>query len=166
GLGVPEDGLSILAADLGGNALGRWLKHTVEGTDELPLAEGLKRFGVELNFEAASKAPSLGARFAGEGEGARLTHVLDDTPARRAGLSAGDVVIAANGLKVNAASLERLLARHQPGAQLRLHAFRRDELMVFDVTLAEAPLDSAKLGLAARASGAARSLRDGWLGQS
>ncbi|WP_374487334.1 M61 family metallopeptidase [Zoogloea sp.] len=165
GLGVPEEGLYILAAELGGNALGRWLKHTVEGTDELPLAEGLKRFGVELNFEAASKAPSLGARFTGEGEGARLTHVLDDTPARRAGLSAGDVVIAANGLKVNAASLERLLARHQPGAHVRLHAFRRDELMVFDVTLAEAPLDSAKLSLAARASGAARSLRDGWLGQ-
>jgi predicted metalloprotease with PDZ domain len=74
-------------------------------------------------------------------------------------------VIAAQGLKVNGPGLERLLARHVPGETLRLHAFRRDELMTFDVVLAEAPRDTAKLSLAPRAASTTRSLRDAWLGQ-
>ncbi|MFN9952939.1 MAG: PDZ domain-containing protein, partial [bacterium] len=55
--------------------------------------------------------------------------------AMRAGLSAGDQLVAFDGLRVDEASLKRTLGRHRAGDRVRVHAFRRDELMAFDVRL-------------------------------
>ena len=45
-----------------------------------------------------------------------------------------------------------------------MHAFRRDELMTFDVELAAAPLDTAFLALDANAAPDAQARRAAWLG--
>ena len=42
-------------------------------------------------------------------------HVFDGTPAQSAGLSAHDVLIALDGLRVTADNLDKLLARYPPG---------------------------------------------------
>jgi hypothetical protein len=74
------------------------------------------------------------------------------------------VLVALDGLKVNAGNLDKLLARRLPGEEVEIHAFRRDELMHFAVSLQEAPRDTAKLSLVEE--GAApltwRSGRPGW----
>ena len=100
---------------------------------------------------------------AGNGE-AKLANVLDGGPAQAAGLSAGDVLVALDGLKVGSKSLDDMLLRRRPGDELKLHVFRRDELMSFSVTLAEAPADKVSLKLATKAGAAALKLRRGWLG--
>ncbi len=51
-----------------------------------------------------------------------------------------------------------------PGDAIVVHAFRRDELMSFDVTLAAAPLDAAWLELASDADEATLARRNDWLG--
>ena len=163
GLGVAEDGLYQQAAAIGGAALGRWLKKLVEGAEELPLALWLQRAGVRLEWEASGKAPGLGVRISAEGDLAKLANVFDGGAAQIAGLSAGDVLVALDGLKVTATNLEKLLARRAPGEPVVIHAFRRDELMRFEVILQEAPRDTAKLSLAEGGSPAHRALRAGWL---
>ncbi len=164
GSGVPEDGIFAAVEDIGGKTLARWLRRAVEGTDDLPLARLLKPFGVAWSAEPASAAPWLGAKLAaGNGE-TRLTNVYDGGPAQRAGLSAGDVLVALDGLKVGASGLDAMLARRQPGERVALHAFRRDELMRFELELAAAPADKIGLKLAAKAPAAAARLRRGWLG--
>jgi predicted metalloprotease with PDZ domain len=57
--------------------------------------------------------------------------------AHLAGLSALDTVIALDGLRVtgNPPNLDALLARYAVGDAVTVHAFRRDELMAFAVTL-------------------------------
>jgi predicted metalloprotease with PDZ domain len=52
-------------------------------------------------------------------------------------MSAGDVLVAVDGLRVNGmpSNLESLLARYRVGDTVTVHAFRRDELMTFDVQL-------------------------------
>ncbi len=167
GVGVAEDGIFAAVAEVGGGALGkrlaRWLRETVEGTDDLPLARLLKGFGVDCRAEAGT-TPSLGIKLAaGNGE-ARLASVYDGGPAQRAGLSAGDVLVAIDGLKASTATLEAMLTRRAPGAKVEIHAFRRDELMRFEVELAPPPADTIKLALATRAGARARGLRAGWLG--
>lgn len=165
GVGVPEDGIFAVVGDIGGAGLARWLRRTVEGTGELPLAKLLKSFGVHWQAEAASQTSALGIKLAGCG--ARIAVVYDDSPAQKAGLSAGDVLVAADGLRVDDADrLAKLLGRRRAGERMEIHAFRRDELMRFEVEPGLAPMDTVKLRVDERAGRAAEKLRQGWLGAS
>jgi predicted metalloprotease with PDZ domain len=114
---------------------------------------------------AAPTAPParawIGARIGGDG---KVSLVHDGSPAQRAGLSAGDQVMAVDGLRF--AGLEPLLSSSQPGRVLDVHAFRRDELYQCRVTLAEAPPDTAWLSVDAGASAQAAAARAAWLGTS
>ena len=163
GVGVAEDGLYALAAEIGGVAVGRWLQELVEGTGELPLETWLKRFGVSLAWEAASSAPGIGVRTTTEAEGVKIANVFDGGSAQAAGLSAGDVIIACDGLKVTSGNFDKLLARRVAGDSAEIHAFRRDELMCFEVPLQAAPADTAKLEWVARVSKTAEAQRKAWL---
>ena len=90
--------------------------------------------------------------------------MFDGGAAQAAGLSAGDVLVALDGLKVTGKTLDALLARRMAGETVQVHAFRRDELKTFSVIL-QAPLqDTACLTEAPRCSAAARALLEGWLG--
>ncbi len=171
GLGVAEDGIFEAVRELGGGTLGsrlaRWLEKAVEGTDDLPLARLLKGFGVDYHAEPTVKTPVLGAKFAsGHGDEARLASVYDGGPAQAAGLSAGDVLLALDGIKLSAKSVDEMLTRRQAGDEVEIHAFRRDELRVFKLTLAAPAADKIKLKLAARAGAAVLKLRRGWLGST
>ena len=172
GVGVPEDGIFVavaeVAATLGTAALGvrlsRWLKKTVEGTDDLPLPRLLKSFGVEYRAEPGAKGPTLGVKLSpGSGE-AKIVNVFEGGAAQRAGLSAGDVLVAVDGLRVTASGLDPSLARRKVGERIRIHAFRRDELMQFNVDLAAPNEDAVTLKLLPRPSTGAARLRRGWLG--
>jgi len=162
GVGVPEEGIFDSVAEIGGSKIARWLRKTVEGTDDLPLAKWLKSFGVRCRIEAASATPTLGIKLH-EGKAARIATVYDGSPAQKAGLSAGDTLIAVDGLRVDSNRLPKVLERRRAGERVDIHAFRRDELMRFTLELAFAPLDTAKLSLEAEPNKATRILRDGWL---
>ena len=163
GVGVEEAGMFALAAELGGPALGRWLRDLVEGTDELPLDAWLKRLGLSLAWEAPNGNPSLGVRTTADGDAVKLANVYDGGAAQAAGLSAGDVLIALDGIRITSANLDKLLARRLAGETVRVHAFRRDELMEFEVELQAAPADTAKLTFAERSSSQVKALREAWL---
>ena len=106
--------------------------------------------------------PWLGARWTAGGD-ARLTHVMDDGPAQKAGLAAGDVILAWDGLKVTAGTLHSRITRARSGERAEVHAFRRDELMTFDVVPEPAPLDTCWLSLSRDAVVSAVQRRDRWL---
>lgn len=171
GVGVEEEGIFELVAEIAaeagsgdGKKLAQWLRRAVEGTDDLPLARWLKAFAVDYRAEAASEAPSLGVKLA-SGSEVKLASVFDGGAAQMAGLSAGDVLVAVGGLRVGNGTLEPMLARRKPGDKVTIHAFRRDELMCFEVTLAPAPANSVKLSARHPAAKAAVALRKGWLGR-
>lgn len=159
GLGVDNDTLRTLAEALSGLSLRRFFQDAVHGTRDLPLARLLRPFGIRLHW-TGSDSPDLGVKTASEHGEIRLATVYDGGPAQAAGLSAGDRLVALDGLRVTAASLDSLLARRRPGQTVRLHAFRRDELREFSVTLAPPLRDTVRLEAAARAN----ALRRHWLG--
>jgi len=170
GIGVPEDGIFAAVREVGGERLGarlaRWLQKAVEGCEDLPLARLLRPLGVTLRAQAAASAPVLGIKLAaGSGE-AKVANVHDDGPAQAAGIAAGDVLLALDGLRIaSAKGLEDMLGRRRVGDEATLHLFRRDELMSMRVVLAAAPLERYELKLAARAAAGAMRLRRGWLGR-
>jgi serine protease Do len=66
----------------------------------------------------------------------------DDTPAKRAGLQPGDVIITADGQPVDRVStLQRIVRNHNPGDAVDIEAMRYGQRKKFRVTLMEAPKD-------------------------
>jgi predicted metalloprotease with PDZ domain len=177
GRGVGEQDIQALCEAVLGESLAEFFQAALHGTGELPFAPLLGGQGVDVlvrpaesaadnggkavPFDQARKRPALGAKIVpGEG-GALLAHVFTAGPAMQAGLSAGDIVIAVNGLRVNAITAEKVISSHAVGETITLHAFRRDELMQFEVALAQAPADTCVLTLAAEVDTARRA--ESWI---
>ncbi len=179
GIGVPEGGIEAIASELGGNDMSAFFDRYVRGTDELPLAELLALFGVGVSLRHAESAKDKGGApgksksartwmgvILADGSQPRLKHVLTDGPAERAGLAAGDTLVAFDGVRASADSLERLLKWRNADDVVRVQAFRRDELMEFSVELDAAPLDTCWLALADGIDDETLARRDAWLGRN
>lgn len=137
GRGVTEQEVEALFDEVSGLKLKNMFERYVRGTDDLPLAKLYAPLGVKLVDERKGGKASLDAGIGRDPLGAKLTQVHEGGAAHQAGLSALDVVIAIDGLRVNGAApnVDALLARYRVGDRVTVHAFRRDELMAFDVTL-------------------------------
>ncbi len=175
GIGVPEDAIAKLASELAGRDLADFFARHVDGTDDLPLADLLASFGVTLALRAAAGPQDRGGKPAGGplprsslgarvGADQKLAAVARTGAAARAGLSANDVLVAVAGLKASPERVATLLARHAPSETIPVVAFRRDELMTFDVTLDGVPIDTCWLAVAPDADAAAVARRSAWLG--
>ena len=88
--------------------------------------------------------------------------MLEGGAAQTAGLSAGDVVVALDGLRVTSRNLDKQLEGFNAGDRCVLHAFRRDELIQCEVVLHGTPSDTCFLTVAGNA--AQRRRRQAWLG--
>lgn len=166
GHGVREADIRRIAEELSGLKLSGLFRQAVHGMGDVPLETLLSKFGVMLKWQPSGKLPWLGVRTKAEGGELKLTHVLDDGPGQRAGLAAGDVLLALNGLRIQPANWDKLLNRCRPGTAVRLHVFRRDELQEAEVIPQTAPADECKLTLIEKPAAAARRLLRGWLGSS
>lgn len=164
GEGVAPQDIPALLAQATGCKLHKELALATEGTADLPLASLLVQFGITWNARVEKPFPSLGIRSkTSQGECAIAT-CLSGEAAHRAGLSAGDVLVAIDGLRVTASNLDQLLSRYSAQTQVDVHVFRRDELMHFCVTLDSPKLNLVSLSLADDASKAMQSARNAWLG--
>lgn len=136
--GLPEDGLPALIQEATGVDARRFIVRHAYGTADVPLAALLAPQGVKLQWKASANIPALDARTRKQGDSLTLATVLEGGAAHKGGLSAGDVLVAIDGLKVDgAAGLEVLLGHYRAGDRVSVHVFRRDELRVFQVRLGE-----------------------------
>lgn len=134
--GLPEDGLPALIKEATGVDARRFIARHAHGTADVPLAELLAAQGIKLQWKASVNIPSLDVRTRKQGDSLVLATVLEGGAAHRGGLSAGDVLVAIDGLKVEgAAGVEVLLGQYRVGDRVSVHVFRRDELRVFQVRL-------------------------------
>jgi predicted metalloprotease with PDZ domain len=177
GVGVPEDGMQALAAELSGLNLHAFFRDYVHGTVELPLPSLLQEFGIVWNLRPAANAKDrggvpgkdpaprvgLGATLA-TGTDLRLKHLAADGPAALAGLAPGDAIVAIDGLRASSDGLDRLVRARNAGDVVEIHAFRRDELMRFAVALAAARIDTCWLTLAETVGPEIAARREAWLG--
>jgi len=137
GRGVTEAEVEALFDEVSGLKLKPLFERYVRGTADLPLAKLYAPFGVKLADERRSSKPSFDVGLGRDGADCKLTQVHEGGAAHMAGLSAGDILMAVDGLRVagNPSNLDAMLSRYKVGDTVGVHAFRRDELMTFDVTL-------------------------------
>ncbi len=134
GRGVSEAVVETLIDEITGLRLKHFFDRYVRGTDDLPLAKLLTPIGITLADRRKPGKSSLGVRTVQNGSDSKLANVYEGGAAHRAGLSAGDVLVALEGIRVSN-NIETLLARYRVGDTVTILAFRRDELMTFSVRL-------------------------------
>jgi predicted metalloprotease with PDZ domain len=149
GKGVEPDGIQKLVSQLTGIDLESFLDELIYGTSELPLPELLASVGIEVVQRVAKNAQDKGGKDI-EGElpgvdfgvilkdgeaGLVIQRVVEAGAAQSGGLSAGDQIIAVDGLRLNLGQLEKKILRTNAGDVWQVHVFRRDELYRFDIVL-------------------------------
>lgn len=134
--GVPETAMPALVKEATGIDLTTEIEDWADGTADLPLQHLFAAQGIKLAPAEAGATPTLDIRTRASTDGALIATVYENGAGHRSGLSAQDVIIAADGLRIASAdALNALLARRRTGDTVCLHVFRRDELRQFDVTL-------------------------------
>jgi predicted metalloprotease with PDZ domain len=183
GVGVPEDGVEKIASEIAGTDLTPFFDEYVRGTADVALGRMLEPYGIEMHLRPAEsdsdqggkagKKPAeelqargtLGVTIGSGDDGAHLATVHEGGAAQEAGLSAGDVIVAVDGLRATRQNLTKLIAERPPGTKLHVHAFRRDELLELEVVLKAPEADTAYFALKSDAPPDVVARRERWLGR-
>jgi predicted metalloprotease with PDZ domain len=145
---------------LGGATSVRELAAWVHGTDDPPLATLLAKMGVDWREEAPGLAAALGLRLSeGALTGVQVRGVLRDSAAERAGLAAGDDLLAADGWRLR--RLDDLAQWVAPGRPFELLVARDQRVLTLRVVPDARPQPTVTLSAAGNA--AARARRRAWL---
>ena len=164
GRGVTEAEVDTLFDSVTGLRLKRLLDRWVRGTGDLPLEKLLAPFGIAYFDQRKRGKPILGVRTVRDNGDCKVAAVYENNAAHLAGISAGDVLVAIDGLRVTGMNLESVLSRYRVGDAIAVHVFRRDELLSLALTLGSDDTPAVTLKTEERPVAAMR-LRTAWLGQ-
>ena len=179
GIGVPEDACELFSR-LTKIDLAEFFARFIHGTEDPNWQALLAPFGISYRLRATASAGDRGGRdepivhtnlrtlgmLVAEGGHALpiIKHVINGSAAWRAGISAGDTLVAIDGLRANGATLAKHLARFVAGDALPLSYFRHDVLHAADVKVPTQKLDTAWLSVAVEPPTAqCVALRQRWL---
>lgn len=176
--GVADGVFEELASEITGLDLAEFFRTILRTTRDPPVGILLAQFGVRLHLRPASsqadpggtagresdlRRPWLGIRTRNVQGRLRVTHVLDGGPAQNAGISAHDEIVAVQGIRSDADSFGTLVEHLSVGQSANVHLFRRDELLLVELTPVEPPRDTCYLTLDEQASIEALQRRRQWL---
>lgn len=177
--GLPEGRFEQLAENLSGLDLEGFFHQALRTTIDPPLGILLAQFGVRVHMRSSESETdsggsrgrreerpraSLGLRVKAAGGTVRISHVMDDSPARKAGLAAGDELLAVAGQRVTRDNWEATLDALLPEAELECHVFRDQQLLRRVCRPVTAPRDTCYVTLDPDADAATVARRNAWLG--
>jgi predicted metalloprotease with PDZ domain len=170
-LGMPEDALPSTIRDATGVDVSDFFARYVAGTEEIDLAAVARRAGLSFGPKPSPKEADedadpgwFGVTYENASGRPRLTTVLDGGPARRAGLSPLDEIVAVNGVRVTFAEFPEVLSRLSAGKSVELALFRRGWLTHVTVTPGTPPPKSYAFAPSASATPGERQIYESWLG--
>jgi len=149
-----------------GTDLSAFWQRYIDGTEALPFDGYLAPFGLQVSAaDEQEPPPYLGLSVKPDGDRAQIGFVDAESPAGRAGIDAGDELLALDGWRVSAEQLEQRLHDYQPGDTVAVSIFHQDALQTHSLTLAPPqPGRYAIVPLAAPSAEQAQRFR-GWLGE-
>ncbi|MDY6486950.1 M61 family peptidase [Acinetobacter faecalis] len=141
GIQVHEGTIYELCKELTGDDWSEQINHLINTTDELPLDQLFPEFGVSYTLKNDKTLP-FGLKLADKPEGVVVQSARRDGVGVKAGLSAQDVIIAIDGVKASVKLLEQYAKEE---GVFTVYAFRRDELMQFEVNASGSVLAEVEL---------------------
>ncbi len=157
--GVNNQTIQEIAAEIAGDNLDTFFDLALNTTHPLPLDSLLSHIGIEYHTRPATDQNDLGgkpssenttpltigARLVSNNMGMKISHVAEHGPAHLAGLSAGDELIAADGLRITKNTFGKDLEKHHQGDNIKIQFFRRDELMHTSLSIQATPENTVYL---------------------
>ncbi|MDX1693920.1 MAG: PDZ domain-containing protein [Ketobacteraceae bacterium] len=149
--------VSLLETDQQKGAMSALIQQLLYGTEDVDFGPLFASVGLSLKERPRSRwtdsggkppgdkdqiTPWTGAMFTPDPSGAKILNVATGKAASLAGLSAGDVIVAVDGIKASADRIETLFQPFAEGDEVKVHAFRKDLLMEFTLTVDRAPDDT------------------------
>lgn len=133
---TPED-LQGVIGEVANQDLSEFFHLYLDTTTELPFNRYFEPFGLILeSLPAENNTPYLGINVQREGGIEKITFVEANSPAEKAGICAGDELLAIDGFRVTAETLSERLQDYQVGDSIEVTVFQRDILKTVKVCLA------------------------------
>jgi predicted metalloprotease with PDZ domain len=160
---VSQEDIAAALRRVGGRSYAKELASWVHGTDELPLPALFESIGIALRDDKPGYAAALGLRLAEGSSGVHVRNVLRGSAAMRAGVAAGDELLAVDGWRIR--RLDEAQQWLRPGHAFELLLTRDQRLQRLTVRPDAGPRPMP-CALAVDASAPARlqSRRRDWLG--
>jgi predicted metalloprotease with PDZ domain len=160
---IDEADIAQALQHVAGRALDAELAAWVHGSDDLPLQALLAQAGVAWQADSADLAAELGLRVSeGALSGIHVKSVLRGSAAERAGVNAGDELLAVDGWRLR--RLDDARGWLRPGQAFELTLVRDQRLRTLSVTPSSARPAAVKLTLDDKPAPPALALRREWLG--
>ncbi|MCI4363626.1 MAG: PDZ domain-containing protein [Thermoplasmata archaeon] len=169
GRGIEEEEAQAIFERATGLDLGSFFDRYIRGTQEVDFAAFARLAGLSCEPVAPKEEPEkpipgyLGVEFAPERGELRIREVLDGTPARKAGISPDDEIVAIDGIRVNASGFGDALARLPPGSATEITLFRRRVLTSVRLTTASPPPEKYRIEPLEVAGPLERKVYEAWL---
>ncbi|MEM8721248.1 MAG: M61 family metallopeptidase [Cyanobacteria bacterium P01_G01_bin.39] len=164
-IGFTEAQLRATITEVAEVDLDEFFTNYIETTAELPFDRYLEPFGLYLKTATESDVPYLGIKVESENNREVVKFVAAQSPAAVGGIDAGDQLLAIDGIKVSAKSLNERLKDYQAGDTIQVTLFHQDELKTVPVILTEAQSQSYELTIKDDLSDQQQDNLVGWLGE-
>jgi predicted metalloprotease with PDZ domain len=136
-VGFTPEQLHKAIESVAGIDLSDFFQRYIDGTEELPFDEYLEPFGLQLkSVRDDDPCPYLGLKVVAENGKQIVKFVEATSPAGVIGIDAEDELLAIDGIKVTAESLNERLKDYQANDIIHVTVFHQDELKTFPVQLA------------------------------
>ena len=165
-IGFGETQLREVIAEVAESNLDDFFHRYLETTEELPFDDYLAPFGLYLKTVEESDTPYLGIKVQAENNQEIIKFVAAESPAALAGIDAQDELLAIDGIRVSAKSLNERLKDYRAEDTIQVTIFHQDELKTLPVTLAAPQPSSYEVAIRDNLSSVQQANLTGWLGNN
>ena len=165
GIGFPEDGFIKAVETVAGSDFHEFFQTAVQARDELDYSRYVKQVGLSVDVGLQPASMYLGIQFdRAEPNFIRVTRVIANSPAERAKLDGGDILVAMNDERLTYDNFVSRLHSHTIGETIKLSVMRGQRLLTIDVVPVEFQEQRWQLNENPRPTAEQLLLKNAWLG--
>ncbi len=160
GVGFPEDGILKAVESVSGADWKEFFARYVSGVQELPYSNVLVEAGLAATIQV-SENPDLGVDL----RGTSVLNVLPGGEAKKAGMQAGDRILALNDVEVTRSNVRSEIGKLKPGEDCRLKFLREGGTVELSLKVTVRERTTCRIRRSESATPEQRKRLDAWLGR-
>ncbi|MBI2427895.1 MAG: M61 family metallopeptidase [Ignavibacteriales bacterium] len=146
-----------------GGRLKEFFDNYLYGTVPLPWEKNLAFTGLELALKDSTGKIGLGIMTQDTGEKNRITGVIPNSPAEKAGVEINDEIVALNGFRVRSSEMNERVSSMTKGDEITLTIFRNDKLKEIKLQLEYFGFPAYVVKKTAKPTDLQKSIFESWL---